>query len=93
MPQGETKGVLVIGGEDGAYSGTLTTDNGQYELRDISVSGNVMKFMFDVDSDGQSLEFESDVIIKDDRYKGKLNVMMAGSTAPVASFEIYGMKK
>jgi hypothetical protein len=93
MPQGDIQGDLLIQGSNGAYTGTLTTDNGSYDLRDITVSGNVFRFMFDVESNGQDLVFESDVIVEEGMYKGKLNVKESGSSNPLASFDLYGIKK
>ncbi|MEJ2005084.1 MAG: hypothetical protein P8X57_09010, partial [Cyclobacteriaceae bacterium] len=93
MSDGETNGTLVLEGSDGAYTGSLTTDNGLYELRDITLSGNVLKFLFDVEADGQNLVFKSDVIVEGGRYKGRLHVSTSESSSPLASFDLYGAAK
>ncbi len=93
MDQENTEGSLTLNDDGDSFSGSLQTNMGYYELRDISVSGNVLRFNFDVDNDGQKLIFGADVIIDGNRYKGKLNVFLPNSPQAVASFDMYGMKK
>ncbi len=86
-PQGETKGELIFDGKKGKYKGTLSTDMGSYELSDISLEGNVLKFTFAVDGGGQTIMINSEAIVDGDRYKGQMNIQSMGA------YDIVGMKK
>jgi len=85
-PQGEISGDIVISKKKDQYSGKFTSDNGEYDLTNVNVEGNVLTFSFTV-SAGGGIDINSEVIVVDDAFNGSMEIGSFGT------YDIYATKK
>ncbi len=88
-PNGETKGVLHLSENGGEYTGTISMEllGGEFPLKNIEVEGNMVKFEFDVNVQGNRFNLSTDLIMINDEFMGKLTIPSMGD------FDMSGQRK
>lgn len=89
-PQGVDSGDIIIRGEQGDYSGTIsnTTTGDTSDLSDISVDGNQLSFSFTVVLEGNTMIMDVVVVVEGDTFEGTMaageygNFPIEGERAP-----------
>jgi hypothetical protein len=81
-PQGEVSGVLILKGQAGSYSGTISNEmsNGAREISNVEVSGKELSFEFALDMGGQSLSISVTVTVEGDAFEGTMSVANFGES-------------
>ena len=80
-PDGERSGEMIIKNEGGTLTGTLTAQGaqGETELSDVTLEGNILTFSFTFGEGGESLDIDTEVKIDKDSFDGSMNVGAYGS--------------
>jgi len=75
-PQGSSEGTIVIEGEPGNLSGTITNSMMEEarQLDEVELEGNELRFTFSVDGGGQTMLIEVSGIIEGDTFEGTMSV-------------------
>jgi imidazolonepropionase-like amidohydrolase len=81
IPGRETEGEIIIKGEPGDYSGTISSSQGPgaLDIENVEVDGNTLSFTYSVDMGGQSLPISIEVDIDGDSFEGELTAGEFGS--------------
>ncbi len=87
-PQGTATGKLVIKGDKGSYSGTITNSftGKTVDLKNVELDGNKLSFTFPYDDNGQSLTIQVLVEIDGNSFEGTM------SPGPDGSFPVKATK-
>ncbi|MEM7375234.1 MAG: amidohydrolase family protein [Bacteroidota bacterium] len=75
-PQGSSSGLIIIKGEDGNYSGTISNEmmGADQELSEVDVSGDELTFSFSFDNDGQTMSIQVTGTIEDTDMEGVMEL-------------------
>lgn len=75
-PQGTAGGQIVIKGEEGNYSGTISNEMmpGEQELSDVDVAGNELSFSFSFTDDGQTISIQVTGTIEESDMEGTMEL-------------------
>ncbi len=81
IPGRETEGTLIITGEPGNYSGTIssTQGGGSLDIENVVMDGNVLSFSYSIDGGGQTFNITVEVEIEGDSFEGELTAGQFGS--------------